>query len=74
MGIVKHYTNGEITVVWKPELCVHAANCVSGLPTVFAREQKPWVNMKGAATEQIIGTVDNCPTGALSYFRNNEAE
>ena len=28
----KHYDNGEITVHWKPELCWHAAECVSHLP------------------------------------------
>ena len=31
--IVKRYTNGEVTVVWKPALCIHSALCVGGLVT-----------------------------------------
>ena len=28
------YTNGELTIVWKPELCQHAGICVKMLPNV----------------------------------------
>jgi hypothetical protein len=27
--IVKHHDNGEITVVWKPDLCAHSTKCLS---------------------------------------------
>ena len=30
--IIKRYSNGEITVVWQPSLCVHSAICARGLP------------------------------------------
>ena len=39
--IVKRYTNGEVTVVWKPELCIHSAVCVGGLPQVFHPKELP---------------------------------
>lgn len=61
------YTNGEITVVWKPELCKHAGRCVTQLPGVFNLKTKPWVTMTGATTEAIKAQVDKCPTGALSW-------
>ena len=40
----KEYSNGELTVVWKPDLCIHAAECVKGLPQVFDPNKKPWVD------------------------------
>ena len=61
------YSNDEITVVWKSNLCQHSANCVNGLPKVFNPNSQPWVNMEGANTKRIISQVNKCPSGALSY-------
>lgn len=61
------YTNGEIEVVWKPELCMHAGRCVSGLPEVFNVTAKPWVNVHAAPSDRIKEQVKKCPTGALSF-------
>lgn len=72
--IVKEYTNGEITVVWKPDVCIHSTKCWKGLLNVFDPRKKPWVNMEGAPTERIIKQVAQCPSGALSYYSNNEPE
>jgi uncharacterized Fe-S cluster protein YjdI len=66
------YTNGEVTVVWKPEICQHSKNCWRGLIQVFNPRERPWINMNGAKTEQIIEQVKKCPSGALSYFVNSE--
>lgn len=66
------YTNGEITVLWKPEFCKHSGRCVTQLPEVFNLKTKPWVTMQGADTLKIIEQVNRCPTGALSYVRNEE--
>ena len=32
---MKEYSNGEITIIWKPELCIHAGACVHLLPKVY---------------------------------------
>jgi hypothetical protein len=37
---------------------------------VFNPAKRPWVNMQGASTERIIQQVEQCPSGALSYFMN----
>jgi len=69
--IVKHYTNGEVTVVWKPKRCTHATHCFSDLPEVFIPWKRPWVDPHAASTDKIIDQVKQCPSGALSYFMNN---
>jgi uncharacterized Fe-S cluster protein YjdI len=64
----RKYTNGEITVLWQPDKCIHAARCISGLPAVFNVNKRPWVDMAGASTEEIKRVIDTCPSGALSYI------
>ena len=70
MSITKRYSNGEITVVWKPDLCVHSTICFQGLPSVFDPRERPWVRIGGATTEAIVRQVDACPSGALSWERD----
>ena len=60
--IVNKYSNGEITIVWEPGKCIHAGNCVRGLPEVFNARIKPWINAEGADTKSIIDQVKNCPS------------
>lgn len=70
MSDEKHYTNGEITVVWRPSKCQHAGLCVRGLPTVFNTSRKPWIDMRAETTEAIMHQVSQCPSGALSFYYN----
>lgn len=71
MKIVKEYTNGEVTVVWKPDICIHSGICARGLSSVFDPKARPWVNAEGASTEAITAQIDKCPSGALSYYFND---
>jgi uncharacterized Fe-S cluster protein YjdI/CDGSH-type Zn-finger protein len=64
--IMKEYSNGDITVVWNPEKCIHARECVKGLPQVFRRGETPWIEMQAASSEEIKAVVDRCPSGALT--------
>ena len=68
----KTYTNGEITVIWKAGVCIHSGKCVQGLGEVFNVTARPWINMAGSTTEGIIRQVEQCPSGALSYIRNEK--
>jgi len=72
--IIKKYTNGEVTIVWQPALCVHSAKCFLGLPGVFDPTKRPWINPRGADTRRMIKQVNQCPSGALSYYLNKEKE
>ena len=67
----KKYSNDEITVVWKPDACAHSTLCWKNLSEVFNPKARPWVNMEGADTDAIIAQVDKCPSGALSWYRND---
>jgi len=66
------YSNGEMTIVWKPDLCKHSGNCVRGLPGVFDNRRRPWIDPTAADTQAMIDQVKKCPSGALSYFMNTE--
>lgn len=70
--ITKTYTNGEVTVIWKPSICIHSINCFNGLPEVFNPNLKPWITPQNSSTDKIINQIKKCPSGALSYTMNNE--
>lgn len=74
MGKTKNYTNGEATIVWEAEKCIHSAICVKGLPRVFQPKEKPWIKIEAATTADLIKQVKACPSGALSYYMNDESD
>ena len=74
-GTTKKYDNGEITIVWKPDTCIHSTLCWKGegsLPEVFNPRERPWIKPNASSTEKIIHHVNRCPSGALSYYINNQ--
>ena len=62
----KEYSNGEVTIVWKPKLCIHSGVCVKTLPKVYNTKEHPWIKPENATTEELIKQVAKCPSGALS--------
>ncbi len=70
--LTHHYTNGEITIIWKPALCIHSGICFKGLPEVFDPRRRPWIEADKSSTENIINQVKKCPSGALSFVMNDE--
>jgi len=64
---VQEYKGKNIVVKYDPNICIHAGNCVKGLPGVFDVNKQPWVNAGGADATAIIQTIKTCPSGALSY-------
>lgn len=74
MNVKKEYSNGEVTIVWKPAECFHSCICWQELPEVFDPKKRPWVNQLGADTKRIIEQVDRCPSGALTWYYNQKQE
>lgn len=71
--ITKKYTNNDITIVWKPSVCILSTKCwkgEQGLLQVFNPSQKPWIKPDGADTKHIIERINNCTFGALSFYYN----
>ncbi|WP_308990570.1 (4Fe-4S)-binding protein [Mariniflexile litorale] len=74
MSKIKEYTNGNVTIVWEAEKCIHSAICAKGLPEVFQPRERPWIKIDEAKTEALIKQVKACPSGALSFYMNNETD
>jgi uncharacterized Fe-S cluster protein YjdI len=68
--ITKNYTNGEVTVVWQPAICIHSGICFRGLGEVFDPRRRPWIEMDKSTTDKIIAQVEKCPSAALTYRLN----
>lgn len=68
------YENKELQVTWDLKRCIHAEECVHGLPDVFDPTRKPWIDPdKESDSEKLIETIEKCPTGALQYhFKNKD--
>lgn len=72
MAKTRHYDSDDVTVFFEPRRCIHAAECVHGLPQVFDPDKRPWIDPKKAGADQIAEVVHRCPTGALTYERHDD--
>lgn len=68
---VHEYEAEGIVVEYEIPRCIHAAECVRGLPEVFDPEARPWARPEHATPEAVAQVVERCPTGALRYRRTD---
>jgi len=61
----KKYSGNTLTVLYDLKRCIHAAECVHGLPAVFDPEKRPWIQPDNASAEDLETVVASCPSGAL---------
>jgi len=69
------YENDELEVTWNLKRCIHAKECIHGLPDVFDPEKKPWIDPdKESDSAKLVETIHRCPSGALQYhFKQKDA-
>ena len=61
------YEGDGLIVEYDRIRCIHAAECVRGLPDVFDPQKRPWIDPSQARSEAVADVVRRCPTGALRY-------
>jgi uncharacterized Fe-S cluster protein YjdI len=64
---MQQYRDDKLAVRYDPAICIHAGECIRGLPSVFSLSRKPWIDISGASAAAIIEQVKLCPSGALTY-------
>ena len=68
---VRNYTGQDIDVSYDAGRCIHVAECLRRLHTVFDTDKRPWVQPDNAAADRVAATVLACPSGALHYARKD---
>ncbi|MFE2037688.1 (4Fe-4S)-binding protein [Streptomyces scopuliridis] len=63
----KAYQTESITVTFEARRCLHAAECVHGLPEVFDPTKRPWIQPDKTTAERLAEVVRRYPSGALQY-------
>ncbi len=68
---IHKYEADNIVVTYDRQRCIHAAECVRGLPEVFNTAERPWVKPDASTADKIADVVLRCPTGALHFERKD---
>ncbi len=68
---VRRYDAADITISYDLTRCIHAEECVRGLPRVFDPGRRVWVDARQANAGEIANIVQRCPSGAL-HFRHKD--
>lgn len=70
---VREYDADAITVTYDARRCLHAHECVRGLPRVFDVERRVWIDATQASADAVAVVIGRCPTGALHFRRKDGA-
>jgi len=66
---IRDYTTEHLKVTYDPRRCIHAAECIGRLRSVFDPDRRPWIQLEHASPAEVSETVSHCPTGALHFER-----
>jgi CDGSH-type Zn-finger protein/uncharacterized Fe-S cluster protein YjdI len=67
---IKTYHGKHIDVSFDASRCSHGGDCLKNLPSVFNLKARPWINLEDCETQDVIGAVRQCPSGALQIHES----
>jgi CDGSH-type Zn-finger protein/uncharacterized Fe-S cluster protein YjdI len=70
-GKIQEYPGQALVVRYDVGRCIHARECLRGLPAVFNAGNRPWVAPDAAPADEVLRVVMRCPTGALHAERRD---
>lgn len=71
---IREYRGDEIIVLFDAKRCIHAAECIKGMPDVFNVKERPWIQPEGVDNDALVAVIESCPSGALQYLRSDGGE
>ncbi len=67
----RNYRGRAIDVSYDVRRCIHASECVRGLPQTFNRQHVPWIEPDNSKPADVAEVVMRCPSGALRFERKD---
>lgn len=68
---IRHYSDDAIEISYDVHRCIHAEECIHGLPAVFDSSHRPWVMPSNGSADEIAAVISKCPSGALHFKRRD---
>lgn len=70
----KLYVGPVLDVSFDAAICIHAAECVRGMPEVYDTSKRPWINSDAVNTPELADEFRKvtlrCPSGALQLHEH----
>lgn len=69
---IQEYQGKKVVVRFEASKCIHSRNCVLGNPQVFVPNAPgDWIQPDAASPEEIAALARGCPSGAITYERQD---
>lgn len=65
------FRGSDLDITWDERLCIHVGECTRAEPKCFGGG-KPWGRPDDASPPDVVAIVERCPSGALTYERNDD--
>jgi len=65
--IIQRYDGKQINIIFNRSICAGAGTCVRNYPNIYKNASENWIFPDEDSLEVAIKSVEQCPSGALSY-------